>query len=165
VAAALAVAAIGYYLFIFGVRPGPPFIKALQSGQVRQEEVTQIEVLRFTPIYGWPFRESDYSKMQRVAISDRGEIDRILSALRTNSSFGIQPRNHPGTLHWGILRIELQSGQHCYLYYQVERDQTGDFVSVDANSIGSSNPNGGKYYESAALVSLLRRDDPWFTEQ
>lgn len=162
---ALAVAATVYYLFFFGVRHGVSFIAALQSGEIAPQDITRVEVLRFNPSGGWPFQESEYAKLDRVAVGKVSELDSLLSVLTTDSRLGRQHRNHPGTLHWGILRIELQNGDHFYLYYQVERDQTGDFVSIDANSANNTNPNGATHYENSPFVTVLRRNDPWFPKQ
>ena len=162
---ALAATALVYYLFFYGVRPGPSFIDKLHSGQIVPQDVTQVQILHFNPSGGWPFREDDYSALQRVSLIDRSKIESLLAVLKTNSTIGIQPRNHPATVHWGILRAELQSGEHFYLYYQIERDETGDFASVAANSANSTNPNGAKHYESTAVVSLLRSEDPWFQKE
>lgn len=161
----LGAAAVIYYVSFFGVRRGPSFIARLQSGQTVSQDIVRMEILRFNPSSGWPFNERDYDKLERVAVTERSTVENILAVLKTDSTIGIQQRNHPGTLHYGIFRIELRGGEHFYLYYSVHRDKTGDYVSVAANSAGSTNPNGAEAYESTGIVSLLQREDPWFRKQ
>ena len=100
--------------------------------------------------------------MDRVAVGEESEVDSLLSVLSTDSHLGRQHRNHPATLHWGILRIELKNGDNFYLYYQVERDKTGDSVCIDATSANKTNLNGATHYENSPFVRVLRRIDPWF---
>ena len=161
----LAAAAVIYYVLFDGVRRGPSFIARLQSSQTVSQDIVRMEILRFNPSSGWPFNERDYDKLERVAVSERSTVEGILAVLKSNSTRGIQHRNHPATLHYGILRVELRSGEHFYLFYTVHRDKTGDYVSVAANSAGSTNPNGAEAYESTEFVSLLQSEDPWYRKQ
>jgi hypothetical protein len=150
--------------FFYGIRPGPSFIEELQSGHIKQTDVVQFEILHFNASWGWPFRESDYSKLDRIDFTNRNDIKELLSILNTNSTPGITPRNHPGTISWGIFRIDLRADAHFYLYYQAQKDwELGYyFASINANSANSTNPNGAKPYESIAIADFLRRKDPWF---
>ncbi len=157
----LIVAAAAYFTLFYGIRPGPSFINELQSGHIKKTEVTRFEILHFDRALDWPFRESDYSKMGRIVFTNRNDIEELLSILTTNSTSGTTQRNHPGTISWGIFRIELRTGTHFYLYYQAQKDwASGYFVSINANSANSTNPNGAKSYESTAIVDFLRRNDP-----
>ena len=56
VVVALTAAATARFLLFFGVRHGPPFIAALQSGEIAPQDITRVEVLRFNPSGGWPFQ-------------------------------------------------------------------------------------------------------------
>jgi hypothetical protein len=120
-----------------------------------------VEILRY-PGGGWPFHEREYRELKRSEMTNRSSIERLVATLRSDSIPGMKPRNHPVTLHFGILQLESRSGEHFYIYYAVERDKGGEYVSINANSAGSTNPNGAKHYESTELVGLLRREDPWF---
>jgi hypothetical protein len=146
----------------YGIRPGPSFIARLQSGDVTSQDVERVEILRFDPRGGWPFRESDYEKLERLAITERRKVEALLAVLKTDSTFGIQQRDHPRSLHYGILRVKSRGGEHFYFYYEIGRDATGDFAVINANSAYGTNPNGAQRYVGTRIVDLLRRDDPWF---
>ncbi len=158
----VAVVIFGYYEFVFGANRGPSFIDKLQSGALVITNINSVEILHFDAGNGWPFREQDYKRMDRAAVSDPKDVEVLMKTLGAGSDPRIKSRNHPETLRYGIVRIEMRTGEHYYVIFTIEQDQNGEFADLGANSADSTNPNNAKHYENTEIVPLLKRVDPWF---
>jgi hypothetical protein len=145
-----------YLLFFAGVNHGPSFIEKLRAGTIAESDIRSAEILKLDAGGGWPFSEDDYSRKTRQLIASPKTTGELISILRDSSTNGHQHRNHPSTLYYGILRIELIQGGHYYdgKYY----------AYINANSKGSTNPNGGAKYENVPLADFLKRNDPWYRD-
>jgi len=164
-AAAVTVSVLGYqvYLMFFGgIQPGPSLIEELRSGRVTAASMERVDVLRFDPGGGWPILESDFRGMERASITSADQIRDLIGLLRTRSSDGYQARNHPGTVHFGILKFVLKDGKPYYLFFQILLYQGNTFTAFEVGSVGSTNPNGGKHYDNGPLSDFLRLHDPWY---
>ncbi len=165
VAAGLAVVLIGVggvllQMFYFGIQPGPSFVDQLQSGKILPQDVSRVDILKNAGTT-WPFTEQDYAALPRVTVSKQSEVDALVSALAASAA-GRQFHNHPGKLHGGILRVDVHSGEHYYIFYAVYGDAGGVFTDIKANSANSTNPNGAETFENVGIVSWIRSNDPWY---
>lgn len=152
-----------YVTFIRGAHSGPDFVAALQDDLISPEEITSVDMLRQSP-GTWPFSESEYEQLEAERLSKQTATD-ILQAIRGSSVPGHSHRNHPATIHSGILRFDTASGDRYYVYYQVGLYEGRHFTWLKANTANSTNPNGATAYENVPLADLLSRHDPWHPQR
>jgi len=150
---------VAFVTFIRGAHPGRDFVTALQEDLISPEEISAVHVLRQSP-GTWPFTESEYEQLEAERFPKQTTTD-ILQALRGSSVPGHVHRNHPATIHKGILRFDTASGKRYYVYYQVGLYEGRYFTWLEANTANSTNPNGATAYENAPLADLLSEHDPW----
>lgn len=156
--------AIDYTLF-FGVVRGPTLIEQLRNGDVTRNDISRVELLRARLGY-WEFSEAEYDCLQRITLPSAA-IDDMVSILAASTA-GHKSYNHPACGYKAILKFHFQNGEHCYLLYNACRyhdDQHHiDMWTLMLNSlpVGTTNPNGGKSYESVPLAYYLDDYDPWW---
>jgi hypothetical protein len=150
---------VAYVTLIQGVNSGPDLVEALQNGLISTEEITAVRVLRQSP-GTWPFSESDYSRLQTVRLPKQPTAE-VLQAIREFSVLGYTHRNHPATIHSGMLRFDTAPGDHYYVYYQIGSYEGRQFTWLKANTANSTNPNGATAYENIPSADLLSQHDPW----
>lgn len=150
-----------FRLFIGGIEPGPTLIEELRSQAIKPQDVAQVHILKFDPGAGWPFTEDDYARKARCAVSPVAVIE-LMAILERDTRDGLKSRNHPESIYYGILRVDLVNGRRFYLFYAVCYYEGAHYASLRASSAGTLNPNGSRQYENASLPGFLSVHDPWY---
>jgi hypothetical protein len=150
-----------YITFFAGIAGGPCFVDELRAGAITSADIAKVEILEFNVQEGWPLKEQDYARMPRKQITSRETIEKLLRIVK-DRTVQVRPRGrkHPQVDYFGILRLELVDGEYYYLYYQLAYYDGAYYTYVDANTRGSTNPNGATHFENSALAEFLREHDP-----
>ena len=154
-----------YTTFFAGIVGGRCFVDDLRAGGIGPPDIAKVEILEFNVREGWPLKEEDYARMPRTQITSRETIEELLRIIK-DRTVQVRPRRkeHPQVEYYGIIRIELANGDSYYLYYQVAYCDGAYYTYLDANTRGSTNPNGATHFENSALAEFLREHDPWYRQ-
>jgi hypothetical protein len=109
----------------------------------------------------WPFTKADYDRLERVQISSGDAQKALLESILGDSKPGRTHRNHPATIHRGLLRVEYSQNEWYYVYYSISYDAKESFVGLRALTGNTYDPNYCSSYESLHLQHLLAQHDPW----
>jgi hypothetical protein len=74
---------------------------------------------------------------------------------------GRTSHDHPSTLHQGIIYVRFADTEWYYLYYTLLAEDSEEYVELEALPQCTTNPNGGRIYESDRFVEYVRKYDPW----
>jgi hypothetical protein len=109
----------------------------------------------------WDFTESDYDGLDRIALPSKA-VDELIPILASSTTNGWKNRNHPTGHYRAILKFHYRDGRHCYLLYDAMYYQNAFYTSLRSLPAGTTNPNGGRFYENVPLAQFLSRYDPWW---
>ncbi len=139
--------------FVMGKTGCPDLVEALRSGSLKAGSIVSIEVVE--PMRGsTPFHASEYAALpRRKTIVSPAEIGSICDSF-AHARSGIYHMNHPRNKWSAYLRVNTAHG-HYWIYCDVYDDGHRSAFSLDANTLGATNPNGANPYYLVSYGSLL----------
>ena len=142
-----------YFNFFKGANYGQSFIEKIKIETITLKDIKAIYKLDYN--IGIPFTQQEYDGLVKKEISNKKDITDLFNILKTYSIEGHRYRNHPGMISRGILQIRLYNDSLYYIYYEL-RTYDPDYVVVEANTKGSTNPNSAVEYENIPLADFIK---------